>query len=450
MVKRVEKPNVLIFFTDQQRWDTTGVHGNPLELTPNFDRMALRGTHLYYAFTCQPVCGPARAALQTGCYATSVGCYRNGIPLPKDAVTLARCFREAGYDAAYIGKWHLASKDPVPQEERGGYGYWLASNVLEFSSDPYRTIVYDGEGKPVLLPGYRVNALTDAAIRYIDAHQERPFFLFLSFLEPHHQNREDSYPAPEGYAERYVGRWMPPDLAALGGSVHQHLAGYYGMVRRLDEAFGFLLDALRSLRLLDRTIVLYTSDHGCHFKTRNTEYKRSCHEGSIRVPAALQGPGFDSGGQVRQLVSLVDIPPALLEAAGIPIPHQMQGHSFLRLTRGDWEAWPDEVFMQISEWQVGRAVRTKRWKYGVIAPHKNPWTDPNSDTYWEAYLYDLHVDPYELTNLIGYASHKRVTEIMRERLLRRIELAEGEKPTIVPSPERSSGQRTVLEEEAWE
>lgn len=450
MVKSSAPPNVIIFFTDQQRWDTTGVHGNPLDLTPNFDRMAQRGTHLYYAFTCQPVCGPARAALQTGCYATQVGCFRNGIPLPPDAITMARCFREAGYDTAYIGKWHLASRDPVPETERGGYDYWLASNVLEFSSDPYRTVVYDNEGNAVLLPGYRVNALMDAAIRYIASHQERPFLLFLSFLEPHHQNRLDSYPAPEGYAERYIGRWMPPDLAALGGSVHQHLAGYYGMVKRLDEAFGLLLDVLRSLRLLDRTIVLYTSDHGCHFKTRNTEYKRSCHEGSIRVPAALQGPGFDGGGQIRQLVSLVDIPPTLLEAAGLPIPETMQGRSFLRLTRGEKEGWPEEVFLQISEWQVGRAVRTRRWKYGVFAPHKDPWQDSHSDTYWEAYLYDLELDPYELTNRIECASHARVAEVMRERLLRRIQEVEGEKPTIVPAKRVPSGQLSLSVEEAWQ
>ena len=79
---RRERPNVLVFFTDQQRWDTAGVHGNPLDLTPNFDRMAHSGTHAYYSSTCQPVCGPARATLQTGLYGTTTGCFRNGIPLP--------------------------------------------------------------------------------------------------------------------------------------------------------------------------------------------------------------------------------------------------------------------------------------------------------------------------------------------------------------------------------
>ena len=204
--KRTHHPNVVVFFTDQQRWDTTGVHGNPLDLMPNFDRMARRGTHVFNAFTCQPVCGPARSCLQTGLYATQTTVFRNGLALPSDATTLAHHFREAGYRTAYIGKWHLADQEPVPEHQRGGYEYWLGANVPEFVSRPYDTVVYDNENRPVKLPGYRVDALTDAAIRYIDAHQHHPFYLFLSFLEPHHQNHVDDYVAPDGYRERYVGR----------------------------------------------------------------------------------------------------------------------------------------------------------------------------------------------------------------------------------------------------
>lgn len=210
---------------------------------------------------------------------------------------------------------------------RGGYQYWLASNTLEFTSDAYRTEVFDENGETVRLPGYRVDALTDAAIRYMDRKQQegKPFFLFVSFLEPHHQNHRDDYPAPDGYADRYTGRFTPPDLSALGGNAQQQLAGYWGMVRRLDEALGRLLDARKSLGMTDNTIVLFTSDHGCHFKTRNDEYKRSCHDSSIRVPGAAVGPGFDGGGRVDRLISLVDVPPTLLDAAGLAVPPVMQG-----------------------------------------------------------------------------------------------------------------------------
>ena len=446
-----EIPNVVVFYTDQQRWDTTGVHGNPMDLTPNFDRMAQRGTHVFNSFTCQPVCGPARSCLQTGLYATTTGCFRNGIPLPPDSRTLAHHFRDAGYRTAYIGKWHLYGRGttgPVPREGRGGYEYWLASNVLEFTSEAYRTILYDNEGEPVDLPGYRVDAVTDAAIRYIHANQERPFFLFVSYIEPHHQNHIDDYPAPDGYRERYSGGWIPPDLASLGGSAHRHLGGYYGMVKRLDEALGRMLDALKSTGMTEQTVVMFTSDHGCHFKTRNAEYKRSCHESSIRVPTALRGPGFDGGGRISDLVNTIDLTPTLLDAAGIPVPEEMQGSSILPLTVGDNEGWPEETFVQISEAQVGRAVRTHRWKYGVDAPERHGAQSAGSDRYIEQYLYDLEADPYELCNLIGMTSHAEVAEIMRQRLLRRMVEAGEEAPDVQAAEVRENGQRRVSPIEA--
>lgn len=448
--QRSDRPNVIVFFTDQQRWDTTGIHGNPLDLTPNFDQMAREGTHAANAFTPQPVCAPARSIMQTGMYATETGVFRNGIPLKQDAQTLAKCFRAEGYATGYIGKWHLGGEEPVTEANRGGYEYWLASNALEFTSDAYRADLYNGDNEMIRLPGYRVDALTDAAIRFVDERKEQPFFLFLSFLEPHHQNHRDDYPAPDVYSQRYNERWTPPDLAALGGSTHQHLGGYYGMVRRLDEALGRLLDALNSLELRDNTIVLFTSDHGCHFKTRNAEYKRSCHESSIHVPMALCGPGFDGGGQIRQFVSLVDVAPTLLDAAGLSVPETMQGRSILPLLRGNDAEWPDDMFIQISESQVGRALRTKRWKYSVVAPDKNGSAVPGSDHYVEEYLYDMLADPYELTNLVEMASHSETRAVLRERLIKRMVEAGETAPTIEPAvtEAKPSGQRRVTAQEA--
>jgi arylsulfatase A-like enzyme len=219
------------------------------------------------------------------------------------------------------------------------------------------------------------------------------------------------------------------------------------MVKRLDEALGRLFDALKSLGLQDNTIVLFTSDHGNHFKTRNAEYKRSCHESSVRVPTAFCGLGFNGGGQIRELVSLVDLPPTLLDAAGIPVPDEMAGHSILPLLRANTEDWPDDVFIQISESQVGRAVRTRRWKYSVVAPDKDGNVDSAADHYVEEYLYDLEVDPYELTNLIGLESHQKVAVMMRERLLRHIGRVEGRTPVIESLPLRDSGQRHVSAKE---
>jgi len=439
------RPNVIVFFTDQQRWDTMGAHGNPLDLTPNLDRVAGRSTFLRNAFTCQPVCGPARSCMQTGRYATQTTCFRNGVTLPGSETTLAHCFRDAGYATGYIGKWHLASPEhvgPVPEELRGGYESWLGANALEFCSDAYDCVLYDEANEPVHLPGYRVDAMTDAAIRFAAAERDRPFFLFFSLLEPHHQNFADDYPAPDGLQGRYHDGWTPPDLKALGGSSAAHLAGYYGMVKRIDEAYGRLMDALKSRGMLENTIVLFTSDHGCHFKTRNEEYKRSCHESSLRLPAVLSGPGFDHGRAVGELVSLVDFPPTLLDAAGLPVPERMAGRSVRPLVGAPGTPGRESVFAQISEAETGRAVRTERWKYSVRAP-EHEVSKSRSDAYREAFLYDLERDPCELDNLAGLASHRGVADRLKGILLRWIEEVEGERPAILDAEERPAGLRRV-------
>ncbi len=434
------RPNVIVFFTDQQRHDTTGAHGNASGLTPNFDWMARHGTHVSNSFTCQPVCAPARACLQTGVFATQTGVWKNGFRPRPELKMLGTFFNEAGYDTAYIGKWHLvehAHHGAVPADGRGGYRHWLAANLVEFVSGPYDAHLWDAEGRDQKLPGYRADAMTDAAIRYVHqrAGQPEPFFLFLSLLEPHHQNHTDNYPAPEGYAERYAGAPLPPDLQRLGGTAPQHWPGYCGMVKRCDEALGLILDVLRSVGQLDNTVVLFTSDHGCHFKTRNAEYKRSCHDASIRVPTALWGGEFIGGGTLRQMVSLVDLPATLLDVAGIPIPGHFAGRSLLSLIRRTASNWPDDIFVQISESQTGRAIRTERWKYSVRLDrrdaHGNWVSQPSAESYSDDCLYDLAADPWELTNLIGTPSYAPIVAEMRGRLARRMQGAGEAVPTFV-------------------
>ena len=441
------QPNVVVVLTDQQRWDVCGV-------TPELERIAREGTRVEVAISPQPVCGPARAGLQTGCYATVHGVFRNGLPLPSDLPTLAGSFAAAGYATGYLGKWQLGGEDgeagPVPPELRGGYRSWLASDQLEATSDAYRTIVYDEDGQPVRLVGYRSDALFDAAVRFVADHHDRPFLLFVSLLEPHHQSETDSYPAPDGYAQCYQGSWLPPDLAALAdpndpaGSPHRHLAGYLGQLKRVDEGVARLRDALRSLELTDRTVLAWTSDHGSHFRTRNDEYMRSAHDASVRVPLVLTGPGFSGGGVVRQPVSTVDLMPTLLEAAGVPVPATVQGRSFLPLVGGGTDPGrPAEVFIQVSESQVGRAVRTARWKYAITAHDVHPWHDAGADRYAESELYDLDTDPYELDNLIRLESHREVADQLRVALLRWMEQVGEKLPVITDAPPRDPGQRRV-------
>lgn len=446
------RPHVVVFFTDQQRWDTTGTAGNPEGLTPHLDRAARDGAFFEVPVTPQPLCTPSRATMQTGRFATSTGVHRNGIPLGEEPESLARTFAAGGYTTAYIGKWHLAdesSPGPVSPEQRGGYEHWLAANLFELTSDSYSTTLWDEAGEPVPLPGYRVDAVADAAIRFLADHTpgDDPVFLFVSFLEPHHQNHRDDYPAPATSAGRHAGAWLPADLATLGGTAHRQIDGYYGMVERLDQAYGRIVDALRSLDALDDTVLAFTSDHGNHFKTRNSEYKRSVHDASVRVPLVLTGPGVPQGRAVREVVSTMDLPPTLLDLAGLEVPESYQGRSLVALMRHSEDDWDDEAFMQISESEVSRAIRTRRWKYGITAPEADPIRDSGSAQYVESHLYDLLSDPHELRNLVELASHDRVREVLREKLLVWMQRAGETLPMIDPAPNAGRASGLIVSEE---
>jgi len=424
-----EHPNVVFILSDQQRWDTVGSYGCPIDLTPNLDKMAKTGVRFDHAFTCQPVCAPARGCLQTGKYATSHGVYRNGIALPRSERTLAHYFKDAGYDVGYTGKWHLAQTGDkaIPPEGRGGYvDHWIAADLLEFTSHPYEGRMFGPDMEEVPLEGYRVDATTDLALQFVRKKRDNPFYLFISYLEPHHQNDWNQYVAPEGYAERYANAPIPADLRDRPGDWLSQWPDYLGAIARIDECVGKLMAELPA-----NTIVIYTSDHGCHFRTRNSEYKRSCHEAAIHVPALIQGPGIPGGRAVEELVSLVDFPPTLLDAAGLPVPAVMQGRSARQLWEGDSAGWPDEAFVQISESEVGRAIRTRRWKYSVFAPEKDSWTDSGSDVYQERYLYNLHADPHEGINLIGRPDHAEIAAELRGRLIERMVAAGEARPEIV-------------------
>jgi uncharacterized sulfatase len=442
------KPNVLLFFTDQQRWDTLGCYGQPLDVTPHMDRLAAEGVRFEHAYTCQPVCGPARASLQTGKYATEVGCFRNHIALPLDEKTIAHWMSEAGYEVGYIGKWHLASTgglpdrldadyrtSPVPPERRGGYtDYWLASDVLEFTSHGYDGHMFDADMQKREFTGYRVDCQTDFALEYLRSRDGgRPFFLFLSYLEPHHQNDHDCYEGPEGSKEKFKDFVVPGDLVGTEGDWRENYPDYLGQVNSLDHNLGRIREELGRLGIADQTLVLVASDHGSHFRTRNSEYKRSCHDGCIRVPLIACGPGFRGGRVVDELVSLIDVPPTLLGVAGLEKPRSMRGRPLQELIGGAPAGWPQEVFLQISESQVGRAIRTKRWKYSVRAHDKNRFTDAGSLRYTEDFLYGLAADPHERENLVADPSCAEVRRELRERLIARM-LAAGEAaPEVLPA-----------------
>ena len=329
-------------------------------------------------------------------------------------------------------------------DQRGGFDdLWEGANVLEFTSHPYEGEMYDAEGKPIPFSGvYRVDFLAQRAVRFLRQASHQPFLLVVSQLEPHFQNDCNCFVGPQGYADRYANPFVPGDLKFFPGDWQKQLPDYYGCCASIDESVGTILGELRDLAIEDNTIVVFLSDHACHFRTRNNEYKRSPHESSIHIPLVIQGPGFNRSLSVPELTCQIDITPTLLQAAGLPIPATMQGRSFLPLLDRKVEGWPDEVYVQISESQTGRALRTPEWTYAVVDPGSGRKSAAASEHYEEYQMYNLFDDPHQLLNLAGRQDNPQLTHYqgalsmqeaaahLRERLLARMVEAGEPRPEI--------------------
>ena len=455
-----KQPNILFIFSDQQRWDTVSCYGEPLgthfHLTPNLDGLAAEGTRFDSAITCQPVCGPARACIQTGKYPTAINCVVNDRMMPLNEKGIASYFNEAGYETAYVGKWHLASHrsfypgpgsvdyktTAIPPAYRGGYqNFWIAADVLEFTSHGYGGYMYDGDGNKRKFTGYRADATADFALEYLQRPREKPFFLFISFIEPHQQNDRNCFEGPRGSKQKYADYPVPGDLAGTDGDWKQQLPGYLGQCASLDKNVGRLIQELKRQGIYEDTIIFYTADHGCHFRTRNGEYKRSCQDNSLHVPFIARGGVFDGGHVVGQLTSLIDIAPTLLDAAGIPVPGYMSGVPMEKLLENPGRPIHEEVFVQISESCVGRAIRTPQWTYCVEAPEGTDPSLPDSDLYIEKYLYYLPDDKFQRNNLIRDSAYGEIRSCLRQVLLRHVEKEEGKKPFILEHGAKESMEK---------
>lgn len=440
-----KKPNFIVYLADQFRWDFVGANGrNGSTRTPHIDALAARGKNFTHTVTNQPVCAPARSVLFTSRYATETGVWHNGLALDKSLPTLAGELRKVGYTSNYIGKWHLAlgnpklggDPGPVKAEDRGGFlDLWEAANALEHTTHPYEGTIWDQNNQPITFKDeYRVDFLTDRAERFLRQKQEKPFFLFVSQLEPHQQNDLQRPIAPKGAAARFVNSTVPEDLRALPGTWQDQLPDYYGCIEAIDSSVGRLRRVLEEEHLADNTIFVFLSDHGCHFMTRNQEYKRSTHNSSIRVPLIIDGPGFQGTQQIPELVGLIDVAPTLLEAAGVTIPTSWKGRSFFPLVN-DYEArqrWNSQQLIQISESLTGRAIRTPDWTY-CVADLSGDTKEAAARTYHEYQFYDQRADPHELVNLAGRKEYRAKAEELREELKKLLVAAGEPAPEIVPA-----------------
>ena len=445
--------NIIFYFTDQQRWDTCGCFGQPLNITPNLDQLAREGVKFDNAFSPQPVCGPCRALFQTGKWPTETGCFRNNIMLPAGVKTLANYIEEAGYETAYIGKWHLASdgeleKPPtidhtvtaIPRQLRGGYtGFWRAADVLEFTSHGYDGFVFDENDRRIDFKGYRADCINNLALEFFDQYDgKKPFFMTISQIEPHHQNDRKHYEGPEGSKERFKDFVLPEDLKALGGNAAEEYPDYLGQCASLDENLGRLVAKLKEKGLYENTVIIFASDHGSHFLTRNRDehlngyddYKRSCHDACLHVPLVIAGGPFRGGVAMEDVVSTASLPKTILALAGVDVGGAMIGENLLDVVEKKSDNRPNEIFAQISESRVGRCIRTARYTYSVYAPGVNGGEAAASDRYADDFLYDMEQDPHQLNNVVTDPAYAQVKAELRARLLDWIWQAEGARPVI--------------------
>ena len=395
------QPNVVLVFGDQWRAQATGYAGDPNVKTPNLDRLAAESIHATHAVSGCPVCSPARASLITGQRPLTHGVFVNDVCLGTEAVSMGDAFASAGYDTAYIGKWHIDGQGRsnfIPKERRQGFEYW---KVLECTHNYNQSFYYAGDSEEKLLwDGYDAVTQTRDAQTYIADHSgEKPFLLVLSWGPPHAPYET----APESYRELYHSEdlEMRPNVSeTMMSQAREWMAGYYAHCTALDDCVADLLGALTKKGIEDNTIFLFFSDHGDMIGSQGEVKKQRPWDESIRVPFLLRYPEkFGSKGkEVDALIDIPDILPTMLGLCGIPVPETVDGLDFSDYLGGGTDPATGAAVLTcphpFGQWWTGlggrsyRGLRTKQYTYTRAL--EGPWL-----------LYDNEADPYQLSNLIG-------------------------------------------------
>jgi arylsulfatase len=487
----LERPNILLITTDQQRADMLGCYGNPVIRTPNVDRMAQEGVRFDRAYVANPLCMPSRATIMTGQFPSKHGVYSNGIPLREEIPTLPGALTDAGYYTAALGKLHLTPyggngyRESVADWETQPYGDWhgpyygfqevhliLGHNgpaghfgewLQEHHPDvPEKFWQIEGRRGPANTP------ITWKSAVPVEAHSstwvgnvtvdflrsrpaDQPFFAWASFPDPHHpfcppeeiadmynpadvplpprrpgdlDSRPPQYKAwyEEGVRhEGFGGNFIPAKLSEA--NLREMIAFNYAEVTLIDQNVGRILAELDRQGLAENTIVIFTADHGELLGEHGLLLKGPfmC-EGLLRVPFVVcwpRGQG-EAGAATEALVSLTDLMPTLLAAAGVAIPDGVQGRSFLPVLAGEAPAVRDAVLTEFHSTYFPdlnlRTLRTPDYKL-VYYPGK-PYGE----------LYDLQKDPDEFENRWDDAAYAQVRNELMQRLVDELIGQETDRP----------------------
>lgn len=412
---RGRPPNVVLIIADDQGYGDLGVHGNPKLDTPNIDRLAREAVR-FQSFYVSPVCAPTRASLLTGRYN-----YRTGVVdtflgralMHPDETTLAEALSQARYRTGIFGKWHLGDNYPLRAMDQGFQeSLVLNGGGIGQPSDPvggksYFDPLLRRNGTWVKTRGYVSDVITDAAIAFISSHQRQPFFTYLAFNAPHTplEAPAEKYAKYKGMnlkAEDFAG----PGYPIAGNFDPDVTAKVYGMVENIDDNVGRLLAALDTLKLTDRTVVIFMTDNGPQQPRYNAglpRLKGTVHEGGIRVPFFVRWPGVFQPRTVDRIAAHIDVMPTLLEVTGVAKPPAVKfdGVSLVPLLRGEEDGWPDRTLF--FQWHRGdvpelhRAFAARSQRYKLMQPLGN---GPNKlPPPFGFELYDMANDPLQQRNV---------------------------------------------------
>ncbi len=436
-----DRPNIIFVLTDDQRFDEVGFL-NPVLETPSMDALAQQGVHFKNAFVTTALCSPSRASILTGQMMHNHGVIDNNRALPEGLELFPERLRQAGYETAFFGKWHMGGEISQPRPE---FDFWVSfpGQGTYYPSNAFgQTTMLTVNDQTVPQKGYITDELTDYTLEFLTNRQtEKPFFVYLSHKAVHltfepAERHADQYEDAEiklgqpRAADSDVPMWVLNQRNSWHGDefpYHSDLPlaefkrQYHRTLSAVDDSLGRLLDWLAAEQLDDNTVVILMGDNGFLFGEHGLIDKRNAYEESMRVPLLVRAPGRYAPGQVvEEMVANIDIAPTLLALAGLSAPTHYDGMSFAHLPRSAAEApkypgadrvWRDtltyEYYWEFNYPQTPTtfALRTDRFKY---IQYHGVWDTEE--------LFDLQADPREQRNLIEDPALLEVKVAMREQL----------------------------------
>lgn len=427
--------NVVFILADDHRYDAMSFLNHQFARTPHMDAMAANGVHVKNAFVGTSLCSPSRASILTGLYTFRHRVIDNNRLVPEGTLFFPQYLQKAGYDTAFVGKWHMGAAADSP---RPGFDHWVSFRGQGHYLPPSPDYTLNVNGKRVKQKGYITDELTDYAVEWLAQREpaEKPFFLYLSHKAVHanftpaerHEGLLDDVPfkrpaSEADTAENYRNkpRWLRDQRNSWHGvdfpyhselDVERYYKRYNEALSAVDDSLGRVMEQLEKLGVADQTLVIYMGDNGFMFGEHGLIDKRVAYETSIRVPMLMHCPDLFKGGTVvEEVVANIDVAPTVLEAMGLRKPAHMDGQSFLALGMGKEIPWRD-YFLYVYYWEKNFphtptqfALRGDRFKY--IAYYGLWDTDE---------LYDLVEDPGETRNLLHEPAHAETAKEMEAKL----------------------------------